>query len=121
MALMSNNMLFLINSFGTEVTLRQQSLSAYDPTTGSTSVDSTTDTTAKCYFADYALSEVDNDSIILGDRKALLPHVDTSNNSLPTPEIGDTIIGLGDTVKVVRVQELYSANEIVCYICQVRE
>ena len=66
------------------------------------------------------LSEIDNDNIYLGDRKAYLPAVDTAGAALPLPDAEDTISGVGDGVKIVRVQELWSGDTRICYICQVR-
>lgn len=118
---MSANILFLLNRFGTEVTLSKPSYGAYDPATGTVSTTSTATYTVQCYFANYDLSESNNDSVVMGDRKAYLPARDTSGNTIPAPDLEDTIIGLGDSVKVLGVQELYSSGELVCYICQVRE
>ena len=121
MALMSANILFLLNRYGPEVTLSKPSYGAYDPATGTVSTTSTATYTVQCYFANYDLSEINNDSVVLGDRKAYLPAKDTAGNTIPAPDSEDTIIGLGDSVKILQVQELYSGDSLVCYICQVRE
>jgi hypothetical protein len=65
--------------------------------------------------------EVNNDSILMGDRKALLPAVDVYGVALPEPDAEDFVIGFGDTVKIVSTQKIYHADTLVCYICQVRE
>jgi hypothetical protein len=111
----------LISQFGQEVTLRKPLYGSYDPTTGTVGSTTNTDYTARCYMAEFSLSEVNNDSILMGDRKALLPAVDTSGVALPEPDTEDFIIGFGDTVKVVSTQKIYHADTLVCYICQVRE
>jgi len=111
----------MVNQFGQEVTLRKPAYGSYDPTTGTVGSTTNTDYTAKCYMAEYQLSEVNNDSILMGDRKALLPAEDTSGDVLPEPDSEDFIIGFGDTVKVVSIQKIYHADTLVCYICQVRE
>jgi len=103
------------------MTLRKPSYGSYDPATGTHSTSSTEAYTVLCYFGDYSLAEMNNDNIVMGDRKAYLPATDTSGVALPAPDAEDTISGLGDTVKVVNVQELYSQNNLICYICQVRE
>jgi hypothetical protein len=120
-SILSNSVLFLLQRRGTDVTLSKPSYGSYDPATGTFDTTSSTDYTVKCYFANYALSEIDNNNVVMGDRKAYLPSTDTSGAALPAPDQEDTISGLGDTVKVVRVQELYSQDNLVCYICQVRE
>lgn len=111
----------LITQFGQEVTLRKPNYGSYDPSTGTIQGKSNQNYTVKCYMADYNLSEINNDSILMGDRKALLPAVDTSGASLPEPDAEDFVIGFGDTVKVVSTQKIYHADTLVCYICQVRE
>jgi len=111
----------LITQFGQEVTLRKPAYGSYDPTTGTVGSTANTDYTVKCYMADFNLTEVNNDSILMGDRKALLPAVDTFGSALPEPDAEDTILGFGDTVKVVSTQKIYHADTLVCYICQVRE
>jgi len=111
----------MVNQFGQEVTLRKPSYGSYDPTTGTVGSTANTDYTVKCYMAEFNLSEVNNDSILMGDRKALLPSQDTSGATLPEPDAEDTILGFGDTVKVVSTQKIYHADTLVCYICQVRE
>ena len=111
----------MVTQFGQEVTLRKPLYGAYDPTTGTVGSTTNTDYTAKCYMAEYQLSEVNNDTILMGDRKALLPAEDTSGSALPEPDAEDTILGFGDTVKVVSTQKIYHADTLVCYICQVRE
>jgi len=111
----------LITQFGQEVTLRKPLYGSYDPTTGTVGSTTNTDYTVKCYMAEFNLSEVNNDSILMGDRKALMPAVDTSGSTLPEPDAEDFVIGFGDTVKVVSTQKIYHADTLVCYICQVRE
>ena len=118
--LLSKNVLQLINSFGRVVTLTKPVYGAYNPATGTVASTTNTAYTVKCFFADFNLSEINNDNIYLGDRKAYLPAVDTSGVALPLPDAEDTITGVGDGVKIVRVQELWSSDTRICYICQVR-
>lgn len=103
------------------MTLSKPSYGSYDPATGTHSTSSTATYTVLCYFADYSLVDMNNDNIVMGDRKAYFPPTDTSGTALPAPDAEDTISGLGDTVKIVNVQKLYSQDNLVCYICQVRE
>lgn len=111
----------LVNQFGQEVTLRKPAYGAYDPATGSVGTGTSTDYTVKCYMAEFDLSEVNNDNVVRGDRKALLPARDTSGTLIPEPDAEDSIVGFGDTVKVIAVQTIYHGDYVACYICQVRE
>ena len=117
----ANRLLTVVNRYGTEVTLTKPTYGAYDPATGTIGAGTSTNYTVKCYFADYNLTEINNDSVVMGDRKALLPYLDTSGDPLPEPDAEDTISGQGDPVKIVGVQKIYSGDTLTCYICQVRE
>ena len=117
----ANRLLTVVNRYGTEVTLTKPTYGAYDPATGTIGAGTSTNYTVKCYFAEYNLSEINNDSVVMGDRKALLPYLDTSGDPLPEPDAEDTISGQGDPVKIVGVQKIYSGDSLTCYICQVRE
>jgi len=118
----SENVRFLVTRRGRNATLVQDNLSAYDPTTGTYSSSSDPDEyTVKTYMADYKLDEVDSGTVILGDRKAIMATVDNTGIAFPKPSVGDTIKGIGDTVKVVDTQEIFNSNTTVAYICQVRE
>lgn len=117
----ANRLLTMVNRYGTQVTLVKPTYGAYNPATGSVGTGTSTSYTAKCYFAGYNLTELNNDSIIMGDRKAVFPYLDTSGDPLPEPDAEDTITGQGDAVKIVSVQKIYSGDTLVCYICQVRE
>jgi hypothetical protein len=119
--LTSNRIMTVLNRYGIDVTLTKPSYGSYSPSTGSVGSGSTANYTVKCYFADYNLTELNNDSIVMGDRKAVFPYLDTRGNTLPEPDFEDTISGNGDLVKIVSVQKLFSGNSLVCYICQVRE
>jgi len=119
--LMSSKLLALVNRYGTVVTLTKNAYGSYDPATGSVGTNTPVNYTVKGYFAEYDLTEINNDSIVMGDRKALLPSVDTSGVALPEPDMDDIIVGRGDTVKVVGVSKIYSGDTLACYICQVRE
>lgn len=118
---LSSNVQTLVNRRGQTATLRKKSSGTYDPTTGSLGSVTDTDYTIKAYFADYDVTEINNDSILLGDRKVLIAAKDTSGNTVPEPDNNDQILGVGDTVVIKRVQSIYNGSTLVCYICQARE
>ena len=116
-SLMANSLLTLINRFGRVTTLQKNSYAA----TGSVGTNTSTNYTVKAYFAEYDLSEINNDSVVMGDRKVAFPSVDTSGVTLPEPDADDIVVGVGDKVKIVSVSKIYSGDTLTCYICQVRE
>ena len=73
---------FLVNEFGQAATLRKVTSGSYDPNTG-TAGSTTVDYSVKTYMAQYTLLELTVDTIVRGDRKALLSAFDTSGVSLP--------------------------------------
>ena len=74
----ANRLLTVVTRYGTEVTLTKPTYGAYDPATGTIGTGTSASYTVKCYFADYNLSELNNDNIVMGDRKAVFPYLDTS-------------------------------------------
>lgn len=118
--MLNKDTLSLINEFGQTVTLKKVSTGVYTVSTGTVAT-TTTEYTVKAYVADYTLSELNDDFIVRGDRRAIIPAFDTSNVALPAPDEGDKISGVGDEVRIVSVQTIYEGSTVVCYICQVRE
>ena len=118
--MLSKDMYALVQEFGQPVTLRKVSTGTYDPSTGSVGSTST-DYSVKSYMAQFTLTELSLDTVVRGDRKALLSAYDNSGATIPEPDEGDFIVGAGDTVRVVATQTIYSGESVVCYICQVRE
>jgi hypothetical protein len=118
--MLSANLKFLIDRRGMVMTLRKPLYGAYSPATGTLATTSSTDYTVKGYFSSYTLSELDNDSLVLGDRQLVLSNVDTSGVTLPEPDAEDKVIAVGDDVLIKAVQKIYNADTLVCYICQVR-
>jgi hypothetical protein len=116
-----NRLLKMVNKYGMVATLSKPSYGAYDPTTGGVTSGIPTTYEARMYFANYDLVEMANNSVVKGDRKVLIPYLDTNGNTFPEPSTEDAITGIGDPVKVVSVNKLYSGDTLVCYICQVRE
>lgn len=112
----------LIDDYGRTVTLTKVTEGTYNPVSSSNTVGATEVTySVKARFAEYHSTEVDNDGVVLGDRKVLIGTTDIRGNSIPTPDPGDNLTGYGDEVRIVRVQEFHSGDTLVCFICQVRE
>ena len=110
----------LINTHGKNLTYVSKGSATYDPTTGGTT---STDVTAtvRGYFYNYEVGDITGSNILLGDRRLVLPAVDTSNVAITAPKKGDTFAGEGDTVVVVTTDRILSGSNVMCYICQVRE
>ena len=120
MSFRSADLLRLINEHGKNLTYVSKSAATYDPTTGGTSSSGTTKT-VKGYFYNYSVGDITGTSIVVGDRRLVIPLVDTSSVAITAPKKGDTFAGDGDTVVVVSVERIMSGTNPVCYICQTME
>ena len=64
---------------------------------------------------------IDGQSILRGDRRVVLDCKLTNGSATPEPDATDQIIGLSDTVNIVKVREMKSSTNTMCYLLQVRE
>lgn len=120
--MLSRNFQTLLNRRGRTVTLSKPAYGTYNPATSTHSSNPTPTTyTVKAYLADYKLSEIDNESVVYGDRMAIIGTVDTSGATIPEPNQEDFITGAEGKVTIKAVQKIYNADTLVVYICQVRE
>jgi hypothetical protein len=110
----------LIKEHGISLTLRKRAASAYDDETG-TVTQTNTDYTVRGYFYDYTSDMIDGESILRGDRRVALDCILVNGSATPEPDATDQIIGLGDIVNIVKVMEIKSSTNTMCYLLQVRE
>ena len=110
----------LIKEHGIALTLRKRAASAYDNDLGTVTT-TNTDYAVRGYFYDYTPDMIDGNSILRGDRRVVLDCKLTNGTNTPEPDATDQIIGLGDTVNIVKVMEIKSGSATMCYLLQVRE
>lgn len=110
----------LIKEHGIALTLRKRAASAYDNDLGTVTT-TNTDYAVRGYFYDYTPDMIDGNSILRGDRRVVLDCKLTNGSNTPEPDATDQIIGLGDTVNIVKVMEIKSGSNTMCYLLQVRE
>ena len=110
----------MIREHGLVLTLRKRAASAYNATTGTVTT-TNTDYALRGYFYDYTPDMIDDSSILRGDRRVVLDNKLTNGSATPEPDATDQIIGLGDTVNIVKVMEIKSGSGTMCYLLQVRE
>lgn len=112
----------LINDFGTTVTFRREAVSTYDPTTSELTKATADDETVKVAFTDFNITEVDGDSIRLGDRRAYMSAYDTDGTLLTKePRPDDFFIGQDSPVRILNARRILSNGNLIGYVCQVRE
>ena len=110
----------LIKEHGIALTLRKRAAGTYDNNTGTVTT-TNTDYAVRGYFYDYTPDMVDGDSILRGDRRVVLDCKLTNGTNTPEPDATDQIIGLGDIVNIIKVMEIKSGANTMCYLLQVRE
>ena len=110
----------MIKEHGRTVTLRKRAMTGYSAATG-TLTTTNTDYKVKAYFYDYTPDMIDENNILRGDRRVVLSDKLINGNTTPAPDSTDQIIGEGDTVNIVKVDEIKSANNVMCYLLQVRD
>lgn len=110
----------LTKEHGIVLTLRKRAAGAYSDATGTVTT-TNTDYAVRGYFYDYTPDMIDGNSILRGDRRVVLDSVLTNGSATPEPDATDQIIGLGDTVNIVKVMEIKSGSATMCYQLQVRE
>ena len=110
----------MIKDHGIVLTLRKRAAGAYNVATGTVTT-TNTDYAVRGYFYDYTPDMIDGNSILRGDRRVVLDSVLTNGTATPEPDATDQIIGLGDTVNIVKVMEIKSGSATMCYQLQVRE
>jgi hypothetical protein len=110
----------LIRDHGIALTLRKRAAGAYDDASG-TVTNTNTDYAVRGYFYDYTPDMIDGNSILRGDRRVVLDSKLLNGQPTPEPDATDQIIGLGDTVNIVKVMEIKSGRATMCYQLQVRE
>ena len=110
----------LIKEHGIALTLRKRAAGAYNNDTGAVTT-TNTDYAVRGYFYDYTPDMIDGNSILRGDRRVVLDCKLTNGTTTPEPDATDQIIGLGDTVNIVKVMEIKSGSATMCYLLQVRE
>lgn len=63
-----------------------------------------------------------NENLVeVGNRKVVFLPYDTVGLSIPRPKPGDRVEGQRDGVAIEEVQEIYSGEKLMLYICRVKE
>jgi len=102
----------LISKFGRDVTLKHVTEGSYDFSTGGVSGDSVTSETVKAVFTNYNDGQIDGSIVQRGDRLVLV-----SNDVTSEPKTNDIIGGF----KIVGVETIQPANDVLLYKLQVRK
>lgn len=119
---MANNgytLLKIIERYGQPATLRKLTTTGtYSPSTGAVTGSATTDYAISAYFYNYNTGHIPRLSDVRrGDRRVAIPALGLEVE----PDDEDLIVGVADTVSIVRVTTLFSSTTKLAYLCDVSE
>lgn len=120
MPIRMTGILTLLKRHGRNFTVTEDFEGTYDPVTGEFTGDGSAPKTVRGYFYDSKENFVFDTQIQDGKRKLILLPIDTSGNPF-TPEEGSKVSGQRDTVSITTVDQIMSGEQIIFYICKVRE
>lgn len=113
---LSSQVLTILTQFGRSVTLRHIVAGTYDPTTGTTTGDTSTDYVLTGALVGYKDYEVNGTSVLAGDRRCFL----AAKNMTVVPNVGDTVIVGTATYSVINFQTQELSGTVLAYALQVR-
>ncbi len=110
--MLDDDIAYLLDEHGVDLTLTRIAGSAYDPSTGLMGAGSTQTFTIRGVFINYREEQIDNTSIRADDRKLLI----RGKGLTTAPKIKDRVGG----VEILDVRRIQTGTTIVGYACQTR-
>ena len=109
----------LVKGKGQEITLTRQAAGAYNVSTGTASV---TTTTQKAYGAMFEYGDKNIDGVLIkeGDKQLLLSALNSAGTALVAPQLNDTVTINTVVYTVVRIKPLSPAGTTVLFDCNIR-
>jgi len=114
--MLGDDVAYLLEDFGSDLTLTRQAPGTYDPTTGEItpiSPDEPTDYTIRGVFINYLDANVDGTVVRMGDRRLLVRASDAET----TPAINDRVDGL----QIIDVRSIAPNGTVIAWACQARK
>ena len=109
----------LLKGKGQEITLTRQAAGAYNVSTGTASVTTTTQTAYGAMF-EYGDKNIDGVLIKEGDKQLLLSALNSAGTALVAPQLNDTVTINTVVYTVVRIKPLSPAGTTVLFDCNIR-
>ena len=109
----------LLKGKGQEITLTRQAAGAYNVSTGTASVTTTTQTAYGAMF-EYGDKNIDGVLIKEGDKQLLLSALNSAGTALVAPQLNDTVTINTVVYTVVRIKPLSPAGTTVLFDCTIR-
>jgi hypothetical protein len=109
----------LLKGKGQSITLSRQTAGAYNVSTGTASVTTTTQTAYGAMF-EYGDKNIDGVLIKEGDKQLLLSALNSAGTALVAPALNDTVTINTVVYTVVRIKPLSPAGTTVLFDCNIR-
>jgi hypothetical protein len=109
----------LLKGKGQSITLSRQTAGAYNVSTGTASVTTTTQTAYGAMF-EYGDKNIDGVLIKEGDKQLLLSALNSAGTALVAPQLNDTVTINTVVYTVVRIKPLSPAGTTVLFDCNIR-
>jgi hypothetical protein len=111
--MLGEDVAYLLEDFGSDLTLTRQAPGVYDPATGAMASTATATHTIRGVFINYADRNVDGTVVRMGDRRLLV----RASDAPVTPAIGDRVDGL----QVIDVRSIAPNGVAIAWACQMRK
>lgn len=111
--MLGDDVAYLLEDFGSDLTLTRQAAGAYDPDTGEMAATSPTTYTIRGVFINYLDGNVDGTVVRMGDRRLLVRAKDAG----ATPAINDRVDGL----QIIDVRSIAPNGTVIAWACQTRK
>ena len=111
--MLAEDVAYLLQDFGSNLTLTRQAPGTYNPATGNMSATSQTSHTIRGVFINYVDTNVDGTVVRMGDRRLLV----SAKGAPITPAIGDRVDGL----QVIDVRSIAPNGTPIAWACQMRK
>jgi hypothetical protein len=112
-AMLMADLSFLLDDFGSDLTLTRPSTRYYNPATGDLPPGAVTEHTIRGAFINYMDGTVDGSVIRVGDRRLLVRAYDAP----VAPEVGDIVEGL----RILDVRSIAPNGVAIAWACQARK
>ena len=110
--MLSDDVAYLLQDFGSDLTLTRAGAPSYDPATGLVANAAGSTIVVRGVFISYTDASIDGTLVQRGDRRLLI----SAANSAGAPEVNDTVEGL----KILDVQTIAPNGIAIAWTCQVR-
>lgn len=111
--MLGDDVAYLLEDFGSDLTLTRDVGGTYDPATGTYTNGTATTFTVRGVFINYRDDRVDGSVIQMGDRQLLV----SSGGSTTVPQIGDLVGGL----RLIDVRTFAPNGTAIAWACQARK